>query len=335
MDRNRTGLTKTELLWRLWSRAPSSIAPAITAVWLNDLLKDGLIPRAERLGNDGRRPIYLYDFRAYRRARQIIRFRQFGVLDRDSLTVLLFINGYGVPPHLVREALAREWARWATNIVGQVRSGYMSNWRDIPPKHKSALVRELGPLDPHLRAIGAPHAPDFAIEMFRSAIQSPLADEFLPRLVSGLQKLSKSLSIKRRVADLLISAFAGLLMVNPTSDGKMADGVQKLVVNAGDADLDFARRTAMELSIAIPSRWTTLFPVAAEVNETQVADRVVQRTIRNQPAFATLLLIIGLRFAPLFRGFPKDVKLGALQWMKRPFFLKAISKISPNNLFQI
>jgi hypothetical protein len=321
MDRKRTGLTKMELLWRLWSAAPEALALVVCETWLNDLLKDGLIPTGVRAGNDGRRPIYLYDAKTYRRARQILRFRHHDVRSRDSLSVLLFFNGYGVGSNLVREALAREWRRWSANVVGQVRSGYLNNHRSIPAKHKAALLRDLGPLDPALAEAGARLPPDLIIEAFRSAVQSPLAMSPLPSVYSDLTRAIAALRSDGGLAQLAMNAFAGVLVFDRDQPGSDPDGIEAVIANATSADLDLARQVSADFSFADPALFDLMFGEQYADGDNRLARRI-RRTVRNEPAFAALMLVIGLRMAPVFGGLGKTQLQMIRQLMKEPGFLE-------------
>src|SRR5690348_572224 len=69
---------------RLFARALTRYGVTLNAGWLTDLIKDGYIDGAIRYSNEGRRPIYRYDYRSYRTALQIARLRHYGIIERND-----------------------------------------------------------------------------------------------------------------------------------------------------------------------------------------------------------------------------------------------------------
>lgn len=131
-------ITKSDLLIRIERRARDRYGQEIGMSWLNDFIKDGLIPAAT-----GRSPNYKYDCRAYRRALQLVRLRRAGIVERSALKVQLFLRGYSLPVWDVREALRSQYVKYSRSLLAQIRSTYAG-------KHKISLIRQFGSLDERL-----------------------------------------------------------------------------------------------------------------------------------------------------------------------------------------
>ena len=166
--RSPTRLSKTELLRRLDDRSRRRYGDPFNEGGLNDLIKDGLVPALERAKNEGLKPIYEATARHYRRALQIKRLMSRGVSNRDALRIQLFLRGYGIKPWDVREAVRREYARHLRSASSKVRSTYPDKTRDIGPRHKASLRKQMGELDNRLKDAGLEMPTDFYIEMVRA-----------------------------------------------------------------------------------------------------------------------------------------------------------------------
>ena len=62
-------------------------------------------PEGDRGGNVGKRPVYRYSCRHYRRVLQVLRIYARGIKGRDEILIMLFLNGHGVKPFEVREPM--------------------------------------------------------------------------------------------------------------------------------------------------------------------------------------------------------------------------------------
>lgn len=134
-------MNKTELISRAKKRAEErGYRRDFSTAQLNDLIKDGLVPEGKRLNNRGKKPVFDYDWRCYRRVLQILRLQALGIISRDALLLQLFIRGYGVKPFLVRGVLRKEYRKACNQLNRQARSGYLDNNKPIPPKHKEKLL---------------------------------------------------------------------------------------------------------------------------------------------------------------------------------------------------
>ena len=161
-------LSKAELLRCLDARSRARYGEPFSEGVLNDLIKDGLVPALERSKNEGLKPLYVASALHYRRALQIKRLMSRGMLRRDTLRIQLFLRGYGVKPWEIRDAVRQEYARHLRSASSKVRSTYPENTRDIGPRHKSSLRKQMGELDNRLKDAGLEMPTDFYIEMIRA-----------------------------------------------------------------------------------------------------------------------------------------------------------------------
>jgi hypothetical protein len=90
------------------------------------------------------------------------------VRDRDEILVQLFVRGYGVQPHEVREALRQEFLKARAKLVAPVRSIYASREGEIPAGRKKQLMRQLGSLDPRFSPFALPE--DIMVEFARASL---------------------------------------------------------------------------------------------------------------------------------------------------------------------
>lgn len=119
---------------------------------LKQWIDSGLVPKGDRGENLGKRPIYRYGCRHHRRVLQVLKLYSRGMKEADQILIMLFLNGRGVKPHEVREALARQFSRGRAKINAQARSTRFDEEGSIPPKHMESLVRSLGKADERLLA---------------------------------------------------------------------------------------------------------------------------------------------------------------------------------------
>ena len=96
---------KAEFIQRVARRARTRYGKDFTETTFNDLLKDHLLPPASRGENKGKRPVYLYDCRTYRRALQVVRLQAKGVIDRDAIRIQLFLHWCDLPLNHLKSSL--------------------------------------------------------------------------------------------------------------------------------------------------------------------------------------------------------------------------------------
>ena len=161
-------LSKAELQARLDKRSRARYGGGFEKSWLNDLIKDGLVPALIRTGNDGLRPKYEATASHYRRALQLKRLHYFGIRRRDAQVVQLFLRGYGIKPCEIREALRREVIKSIEAVRAQLRSGYFQNTRTVGPKHSASMVEQLGPLDERFTQAALKQPFPYYVEILRS-----------------------------------------------------------------------------------------------------------------------------------------------------------------------
>jgi hypothetical protein len=186
-----TRLSKPELLRRLDERSRRRYGEPFSEGGLNDLIKDGLLDALDRSKNEGLTPVYEASARHYRRAMQIKRLMSKGMSRRDTLRIQLFLRGYGVKPWEIREAVRQEYARHLRSASSKVRSTYPDNTRDIGPRHKASLQKQMGALDNRLKDAGLEMPADFYIEMVRAGnapdvgLDNPIVGQLLIDPESG------------------------------------------------------------------------------------------------------------------------------------------------------
>lgn len=118
---------------------------------LDEWIKQGLAFKAKPGPNRGKRRTFIYGCRHYRRALQLMRFHVSGIRDTDEFFVQLFIRGYGVRPHEVREPLRKEFSKARAKLNAQLRSTYADNEDKIPLGRKGQFLRSFGELDGRFR----------------------------------------------------------------------------------------------------------------------------------------------------------------------------------------
>lgn len=118
-----------------------------------------------------------------------------------------------------------------------------------------------------------------------------------------------------------MNAFAGVLVFDRDQPGSDPDGIEAVIANATSADLDLARQVSADFSFADPALFDLMFGEQYADGDNRLARRI-RRTVRNEPAFAALMLVIGLRMAPVFGGLGKTQLQMIRQLMKEPGFLE-------------
>jgi len=139
----------------------------ITRGRYDEWVKQALAPPAYRKQNKGMRAQYRYGPKHYRRALQLARLNARGIRDSDALIVQLFLHGYSVDPHAVREPLIKEASKALAQLHATVRSTFVSRSGEIPVASKASIVRSLGKLDPVFASAGWDIGTDGLIDSWR------------------------------------------------------------------------------------------------------------------------------------------------------------------------
>ena len=187
-------MTKNELCQRLdtWSRQRYGVP--FTKAFLDDLIKDDLIPRSTRRGNKGKSPVHFWGKGAYRRGLQIARMRANGIRRRNSQRVFLFLNGYSYPVGWVREPLRVEYASFGRELLSPVRSRHLAGKQDIPAGQKARLIKSFGEPDQSFSRAGLRLPENLVVALIRAATQDPVNTGPLGNEHAKLNEYRRSLS---------------------------------------------------------------------------------------------------------------------------------------------
>ena len=288
------GMNREDLIDRLSERALKRYGLDFSETLFDDLIDQGLIQKGERLGNEGKRPVYEFDWRSYRRALQIARLRARCVVSRDAIKVQLFLSEYSEPVWDVREALGREYEKFAKNISNQIRSGYADNWKMVPPKHKESLIRQAGVLDPAFEAAGLRLSADQLIKAFRNAKQKPItAQTNLAQDVLRVWLLTKPQF--QELPESLLQAFSGLLMFDTESDVRADAGDIRVLFSGDDESFIRARRIYKILTTSGFAPFWTFIQTNGSSETQQAASEAAVNAVKNQPGFAATAFVQCLR----------------------------------------
>jgi hypothetical protein len=216
-------LSKAELVERAakWGAARGfKFKPSLLNRWINE----GLLAEGDRGGNVGKRPVYRYSCRHYRRVLQVLKLYSRGIRSRDQILIMLFLNSHGVKPFEVREPIAREFGRARTKLIGMARSPRFDQDGAVPPKHKESLVRSIGSGDKRFLEAGVVLGPDQMIAAVRAA-RSPDPDS---KLRTTANPGSENLML-----EIFKFSFGGILSKDPEFPAE----IDQIIANATDADL--------------------------------------------------------------------------------------------------
>ena len=216
-------LTKRELVKRAakWG-APRGFE--LRDSLLNAWIDEGLVDEGDRGGNVGKRPVYRYSCRHYRRVLLVLKLYSRGIRSCDQILIMLFLNGHGVKPFEAREPIAREFGRARTKLIAMARSPRFDQDGVVPPKHKESLVRSLGPGDERFVKAGVILPPDQMIAAVRAA-RSPDPDSKLRTILSS--------GAEDWRLEILKPALGGILSKDPEIPAE----IDQIIANATDADL--------------------------------------------------------------------------------------------------
>jgi len=248
---------------------------------LDEWIDEGLVAKGDRLKNVGKRPVFRYGFRHYRRVLQVLRLHARGIRQTDEILIMLFINGYGVEPHEVREPLGREFVRVCAKINAQARSVRFDQEGAIPPKHKESLIRSLGQADERFLAASIVPPGAQMIEVMRAA-RHPDPE--------SAQRKPKFASAETVPVALLQSLLGGLMAAEDDDDVGEAE---RLLRNTTNSELEAARSTLLSIRQVFASG-----PIAS--------NKIILGPLRDaylasfaQPEFVTVQLVNILRVSAL------------------------------------
>lgn len=242
-------------------------------LWLDEWIDKGLVAKADRRENVGKRPVYHYGRHHYRRVLQILKLYARNIKRTDEILILLFMNGHGVKPYEVREALQRQFARGRAKLNAQARSSRFEKSGPIPPKHKESLIRALGKGDERLVASHLVPAPDEMIKVIRTARSSDPDDQQHAPADSPLGALR--------------SVFVGLL----ANDDEYGGGAEDLLSKATDQEIEGTRL----LLVQIASMFSSGKLESGNVNVPPMADAF--RAALQEPTFVANLIVLMLRLS--------------------------------------
>lgn len=174
---------------------------------LDEWIKQGLAFKGDRQRPTGRRQVYGYGHRHYRRALQLIRLHARGIRDTDEMLIQLFICRYSTAAHEIREALRQEYRKARNKLNASVRSTYADRGGQMPIGRKKQFGKQLGPPDGRLLQTGMVPAEDFLLALARVA-RSPDTHNF----ESLIKLFGSGGQFMRLPLNAVVGLFAGMLM---------------------------------------------------------------------------------------------------------------------------
>ena len=299
-------LSKSAFLDRVSRRAAERYGQTVDAGWLADLIDAGLISKAKRSGNDGKKPVYVHDAADYRRALQIVRLRARCVVGRDAVRLILYINQYGMSACCARSALLQEWPKHGKAMLAQVRSGYVDNRRLVPPKHKESLARQFGPLDDRIAGTGFKLDLDMQDSLARDAVQSPMPSGPVDAPTQLLELFASGRLAVRALGETVAPLLRGLLMFDPdaTSDDDSADYFEGLVTAATPDELDNAAKLAALSQRRLRARMFAKLGIITDDQASITLDNAIHYSVQRSAAWASILLLAALIMVRLVQEMP-------------------------------
>ena len=284
-------LTRNEFIFRLMRRARERYGQRLDNSWFDDLVKDGLLFEGKRNGNEGLRPIYLYNHQSYRRALQVVRFRRDDIVDRKALRIQLFLRGYSLPVWDVPEALFAEYIRHGRN--NQVRSRYANNWKAIGPKHEESFASQLGPLDDRFSASGFQLSDDIYISAFRAAKQCPINDSFPTLSKHDLLDFCGGKIRFQALAEKLVPSIASGMLMFSADDNESPTDIEHLIKSSDFAAYEKARSVyRLIVNIGIPTFCAVFGSEDSPTSQETV--NTTSKLIKGDPKWSTLILVLSL-----------------------------------------
>jgi hypothetical protein len=286
----RSNLNKRELLERLDRRSRQRYGIPFSEAFLNDLIKDELIDRSQRLSNKGRRPVHAWGKDAYRRGLQIVRLKSRGVVSRNSQRVLLFLAGYSYPVDSVRKPLHAEYISFGKEILSTLRSRHISHKQAIPAGQKARLIRRIGPLDPAFEKAGMKLQDDILVSLVRSATQETLNEH------TALHRETLGSSDLQSFATAMSKLFGGMLLLleDPQHVDQELDSIESLILNATETVYTSAWKAFRSLDFSDPSLAAILFPNTSEALVKEATEKA-RLAVRYDPRFASTTFVFLLR----------------------------------------
>lgn len=294
---------KQALVSRVARRTRTRYARDFTPSMFDDLIKDGMIDGGMRVGNDGLSPLYEYGRKQHRRALQIVRLRSRGIVSRDQIRIMLFLKGYEDRPWTVRASLAAVYIANARKLLAPVRSTHANSRALIPPKHRAAMLTRMGRLDDSLDAAGLKITPDALIEMMRTAKQDALTPVAAPEV--NLEFFAHPFADNSPLMKFAKPILAGLLDIGEASkdNGPEIDTIERLIRRASDNDLKNAKHfhgLLVAWGFGLAGILRLFGPIAGAL--AAALDRIAA-SVRDDPKWASLILVLGLRILTVDPGF--------------------------------
>ncbi len=285
-------LTKEEMIKRVQGRA-GRYGQTIAESGLNDLIKDGLVPKPVRMRNAGRKPTYTYSCRAYRRVLQILRLRQRGIVGRDGQRIMLFLDGQIELTNDLRMAVSREYNKSAKALQSKIRSSYTENSREIPTKHKEKLIESFGELNQTFEQASLFLSADQRISAIRTA-KNPLAS-------TDVISMARKSITKGAPFDVssLMPLFSGMLLLDGDKGdvSKSLDSIENLIKFSNDADFLAARLLFQFINFPAGAAAAQMIFPGTTPDTYAIATGLVSKAAKHDPALAALILVMGLKLS--------------------------------------
>jgi hypothetical protein len=298
--RGGVSVKKADFIARVRARANALYGVEFTAVLINDLIKNGLIAEGSRKANEGRKPVYDFDFRAYRRALQIARLWKMGIRRRDAIRVQLFLRDYSLPVWDARETLLREYRFFVKSKAMRVRSSYAGNWKGIPRSRKKRLLADLGALDDRLDAAGWRLQDNSYIACVRAAKQDSLGTSPNPMSSRVAANFEAELARMRASITKIIkdpsALFSGLLNLSDNeSNCKDPDSIEGLIQTSDDATYLQARDLYRILSGRLGTVIFGTLMQKATPPSRKSANGISVASIKDAPEWVCSIFVLSLR----------------------------------------
>jgi hypothetical protein len=223
---------------------------------------------------------------------QILRLYGRKIKRTDAILIMLFLNGRGVKPYEVREALGREFARGRAKLNAQARSSRFDESGPIPPKHEESLIRALGKADERLVASNLVPTSNEMIEAVRTARR--FEQDYLKPTLNSSRMAGSALST-------LLPVFSGLLAYDDEFGGEIED----LLSKATDQQIEQARLILLQIALTFSSGKVK----SDQVSITPMAEAFLAAL--KEPVFVANLLVVMLRLSTLAAALPFEELLKA------------------------
>jgi hypothetical protein len=257
-------------------KAAAQAGGQVTDRLLETFRAQGLIPRPRRVGHHGRAPVWKYPPGTDRQLAALVRWRE-RTKDQDLLRILLWLDGFAVPPAAVRDALAVQLSALSAAIEREIsqqaaRLGLDPSSDDGRSQGVDALARTVAarrgatpvPRYSRLRADDRAHAVALLVRTFGlgETLEGTTEEGAAVERVLGIAPNGR----RHTIAD------AGPWLTGPAEDLFGAAGIVGLpslvdVVNdASETDLTAARQTIVALVRYLPLMARMLGAVTGDDN---------------------------------------------------------------------